>query len=86
MNAIRTIDMILCVTNLCGIAKYYFINLLVTVKEMRRHGIGQRTKKRKTYFGLKNPLLLIKASGQSNFKQHLSLFFHHPCILHSYLF
>ena len=43
-------------------------------------------KETENIFWRKTSLLLIKASGQSNFKQHLSLFFHHLCILHSHLF
>ena len=43
-------------------------------------------KKPENIFWRKTPLLLIKASGQSNFKQHLSLLFHQLYILHSHLF
>ena len=53
---------------------------------MYRHGIGQRTKKTENILRRETPLLLIKATRQPNFEQHLSLFFHHLCILHSHLF
>ena len=43
-------------------------------------------KKTENIIWRKITLLLIKASRQSNFKQHLSLSFHHLCILHSHLF
>ena len=40
-----------------------------------------REQKTENIFWPKTPLLLIKSSGQSNFK-HLALFFYHLCILH----
>ena len=42
-------------------------------------------KKPENIFWHKILLLLIKASGQSNFKQNLSLLFHHLFILHPQL-
>ena len=55
-------------------------------KITQRRDDQAREQKTENIFWRKTPLLLIKASGQSNLKQHLSLFFLHLCILHSHLF